>query len=530
MSPHWGLGVTRQITDQERWENMLTDLVRHMPGCWKVLDETIRDEFELDMLMATESINFGKRGGRSCWRSLDRPVSLAQDELNDIMQRKDSVVRNRMEKASKAVQMLTAAIRVVEQVQESVRFQSESNTDGSLAESEKLDHCLQILNDGLRPLHQSNGEVGLALRMAKTKVDKDSGNLEFVPGDLLTEALPMMLSKLVSERSRNERYSKGQFESGWDNHFSVPISMLKLQLDLWDGLSPRIRGEFEARFCGCKLEWSQRARPPNILELLDGEHPMLPRYARHFRELTSKNVSFGKIFKIMQQHFGDIVYSVGMDWAYSVDDVPLAADGTAAIFYESLRRELWPRLTAGNIAAHDAAHAEQVVRGFLEQKLLTEVVDGVVAELQSIAGCNMTHYTDAQVCAIAAKVGRGNYPLQLDIGRGLLRLRDGHDTWSSTVSGRGSSAYERTSGGSDAHQVGQGNLAQLIRNTAIELGVWGAQQHVDMLRERLLHAANSYHVGRLLDHGIGRHLLESNSCSSGADSDTWDADPSEEDW
>ncbi|CAE8614721.1 unnamed protein product [Polarella glacialis] len=96
-------------------------------------------------------------------------------------------------------------------------------------------------------------------------------------------------------------------------------------------------------------------------------------------------------------------------------------------------------ITAAALAAHSAAAEAEHVKQFLCQKLPDHIVGRVVMELKTRKGVAICRYTEEELGAISAAVSSGAFRTQLDVGRGLVRLHDGRDSWSSTVSGQGSS-------------------------------------------------------------------------------------------
>lgn len=77
------------------------------------------------------------------------------------------------------------------------------------------------------------------------------------------------------------------------------------------------------------------------------------------------------------------------------------------------------------------------VHAFLLKKLPADVVEAVLRELESLKGFKMNNYSEDEIDLVAAKIRNGplgSYRHYLDISRGLIRLHDGVDKWSSTVS------------------------------------------------------------------------------------------------
>lgn len=102
-------------------------------------------------------------------------------------------------------------------------------------------------------------------------------------------------------------------------------------------------------------------------------------------------------------------------------------------------------LTTRQLELHDAGVQEQLARDFLAQKLPSEVVERVVQDLIGRKGCVLTQYTEGEIQDIAIEASQGSYRLQLDIGRGLMRMHDGFSIWSSTVSDGASKQWGTTS-------------------------------------------------------------------------------------
>lgn len=95
-------------------------------------------------------------------------------------------------------------------------------------------------------------------------------------------------------------------------------------------------------------------------------------------------------------------------------------------------------LTRDVLIEHNAALSkdEDTVRNFLRQKLAGDVLSHVLSALRCRKGFLLSQYSEEEIGAIAMECSRGSLRKQLDIGRGLIRLHDGLDTWSSTVSDR----------------------------------------------------------------------------------------------
>jgi len=94
-------------------------------------------------------------------------------------------------------------------------------------------------------------------------------------------------------------------------------------------------------------------------------------------------------------------------------------------------------LSQNNLASCSIDADRTSVKHFLSRKLPDDVVTGVLQALQNFKGYRLSAYTEDEIEAIALKFRTapiGSLRLQLDIARGLLRLQDGLDTWSSTVS------------------------------------------------------------------------------------------------
>lgn len=216
MSPHYGMATTHQLTDQSRWEAMLEALVREMPGCWKRLEEDVKDELEVNLLEATEAFNFGSdHASNMYWACVEHTEEEVKRSLQDKRDRKQA---NR-------------------------RYDFETD-----------------------------------------KLEKELN---------MWDSFPAGLTMQVTDRIQNSKY------------FSV--------------------------------------RPPNALECLEGEHPRLPRYARHFCSLVSKNVDFSSIVFIMGQFFGDAIYNTGHECEGELEEgVTLTHDGSGPGFYASLREKFRP--------------------------------------------------------------------------------------------------------------------------------------------------------------------------------------------
>ncbi|CAE8695233.1 unnamed protein product, partial [Polarella glacialis] len=91
----------------------------------------------------------------------------------------------------------------------------------------------------------------------------------------------------------------------------------------------------------------------------------------------------------------------------------------------------------------DASH--ESIRIFLLRKLAGDVVRQVIEALQAHRGFNLAHYTEDDIGEIAGDLSQGSERLRGDISRGLFRLQDGKDTWSSTVSDGGRSCSASSS-------------------------------------------------------------------------------------
>jgi len=104
------------------------------------------------------------------------------------------------------------------------------------------------------------------------------------------------------------------------------------------------------------------------------------------------------------------------------------------------------------------------ISSFLAKKLPVDVVHGVVQELQNAEkGLSLSDYTDDEIDRIAAKLGAGNPRLRNDIARGLFRIHDAKDTWSSTVSDCSSQLDKRTTLCGDAQGWCQTDIEKQIR-------------------------------------------------------------------
>ena len=216
---------------------------------------------------------------------------------------------------------------------------------------------------------------------------------------------------------------------------------LEIEQQIWQKLPSDLKADIQHVMRQGQESRVPRAlqRVPFALELLQGEHPRLPRYARHFRSMESKNVDFTPIVRIMKRFF-PLMYDSGYECEEGHDDgVPLANDGSAEPFYAALVGRFTQfapparaALTSHAVTAHNArtpSAGSSRVESFLGQKLPAEIVRSTIRELGYRRGFALADYTEEEIAEVCSQVAAGAFRVQLDVGRGLSGIATRDLAW-----------------------------------------------------------------------------------------------------